>query len=121
MNIKPIQELNEKEKNLVKYLVGIQTGKPSLVVNVNVLCRFLEINIKDERNKHEAITENLVNIISIPTMAKGKQIPFIEGWELDTQKAVLSLSPEYLENMEEANDYLLNCVCNPHKMSFILN
>ena len=122
MTINQISELNTKEQSLTRYFVelAMEDDKPSITVSVNTLCKELNINIKDERNKHEALTEALVNIISVPTVAAGKQIPFIEGWELDTEKAVLSFSPEYLANKDEANIYLLNFVCNPNKMSFIL-
>ena len=122
MTINQISELNTKEQSLTRYFVelAMEDDKPSITVSVNTLCKELNINIKDERNKHEALTEALVNIISVPTVAAGKQIPFIEGWELDTEKAVLSFSPEYLANKDEANIYLLNFVCNPNKMSFML-
>lgn len=123
MQVNQIIELDEKEKALLKVIIETRISKEadSLLFSTSLISKYLGLEKLNNNQKHEAITDALVNIMSIPALVGDKRILVINGWQLGNKGALIEFSDDFMSNLDEACEYLLTYVCNPNKVSFIVH
>ncbi|SDJ31098.1 hypothetical protein SAMN04487760_10525 [Lachnospiraceae bacterium G41] len=122
MDVNKVYELSKNEIKLLSWIANdiCENGIGDRYIDVGLASLIMGIKDVSDPKKHDLVFEAVTNIMMYPILIGNKNYPIFDSLESDGKKIIAKIHPVVKENASEAVDYLLECVLNPDKQSFLV-